>query len=748
MIKQARCCLFLIGIILLTQPFSCSGHKSNSSTETILHTEPKAPTLQKILVTPINSSLHKGQSQQYSAVGVYSDYTLSDISNQVEWKTNVLPQDLSLTNNGLVTAKTLLEAIIEAKDTQTGISGATQLSVSTAILLSMSIEPNPIVLHQGESIKPKLMGYFSDSQQVELTQFAPFQLSTPNYLTQSNDHTLTAKATGETTISITQGGVATSAKVIVSDATLDAFILSPGNISTKLGVKKIFYPLGFYSDRRVTTFSTGVDWSIDKPELASISDQGLVTPIKSGNVKVKATHVASRKIAESTLSILPAKLAHLVIHPQHPVVTAGLNKAFSVIGVYSDNSQADITETATWGILNPTIGNLTPNGTFTATQAGNSIITAQIGPIKSQTTVTVKDKAVTQLEILTKRKRLPIGASKQFKAQAIFNDGSIEEITQSATWQSNDSQIATMTEQGIVLGLSNGETDVSVSFKDKSIAQKLRVIDAKLRKLWIEKSGDSIDVINGNNRQMYAFGLFSNGDTIDITHRVIWVSENPEVFTVIPSGERAGLITAVGLGNAVIRIIDKKTRKETSFALNSIQTQLESIQIQTQGLQQLPLGNNALLKASGTYSNGISMDITEIVLWQSSDENIAEINNQGLITAKQMGRANVSASIGNIKNTVSVEVVNPKAIKEIIILPNHPTPKPLQVVWFTARAIFMDGTELDITKLGWWSSDNWDVASIIGGGVSAGRAWMTGGSGSTTIQMSYRGSKAQQTLTI
>lgn len=755
---------FLTAFVIFFMLVGCSNNNDSSSssnglvsTETVslgveeptVIRKPEQPSLQKILITPENATLHKGQTQQYSAVGLYSDHSLADITKQVEWRSNALPRDILLSNHGQLTVKTQLEAIIEAKDATSGISGSTHLSVNTAILLSISIEPNPIMLHLGDRIKPKIMGYFSDSQQVELTQFSPFRLSTSNFLTQQEDYSLSAKAKGDTSISLTQGGVATSAQVSVSDATINTLTLSPQSASTRLGVNQVFYPIAFYSDGSVNTLNSDLEWSVNKPELANISDNGIVTPLKIGDIHVRVIQKSTGKKAESILSIIPAKLDHLVIYPQNPVITSGLKKQLSVIGVYSDSTQEELTENVSWGIINNTIGDLDPSGLFLAKIAGNSVISAKIDNIKTQTTMTVNEKQVDSIEIATKRKRLPQGVSKQFKAIAAFNDGSVENITKSAQWSSNKPEVATSTTDGKIKGIGIGETEITVSFKDSPpVSQNLIVTNAKLKKIWIESGKEKIQFINGDTKPLYAYGLFSSGDQADITNRVIWVSDNPDVFTVIPSGEKAGLVKAIGLGNASIRIIDKKTQREATAIFNSQEAMLESIHIQTQDLRQLPIGNSAELSAMGTYSNGQKLDITQSVHWQSSDENIAEINNKGMITSKKIGSVSFTASYNNKKASTSLDIVDPKAIDKIIIEPNNAESRPLKAIWFTAKAVFKDGTSLDITKLGYWASDNWNVASIIGLGVSSGRAWTTGRKGTTKITKTYKGQQQTVTLTV
>ena len=61
---------------------------------------------------------------------------------------------------------------------------------------------------------------------------------------------------------------------------------------------------------------------------------------------------------------------------------------------------------------------------------------------------------------------LSVGDSKQLKAEAVFADGSKEDVTEnpSTIWTSNNPQTATVDSKGHVVGVNAGVTNVNVSF--------------------------------------------------------------------------------------------------------------------------------------------------------------------------------------------------------------------------------------------------------------------------------------------
>ena len=107
-----------------------SGSLTHSSTANLLVLSSSGPTLVSIALTPGNSSITAGGSQQYIATGIYSDSSAQDVTGAVTW-TSSAPAAATITAAGLATGVAPGSTTIKAA--AGGISGSVTLTVTGAL---------------------------------------------------------------------------------------------------------------------------------------------------------------------------------------------------------------------------------------------------------------------------------------------------------------------------------------------------------------------------------------------------------------------------------------------------------------------------------------------------------------------------------------------------------------------------------------------------------------------------------------
>ena len=198
------------------------GSTSGSTTVTVSQQD---PTLVSITVTPANPSITVGATQQFTAIGTYSDNTTKDITGSVAWS-SLITDDVTISADGLGTALAAGYSLIMA--TSGGVSGTTRITVSapTATLLLIAVTPGSSSIPAGATQQFTATGMYSDNTARDITNAVTWSSSNADRALISAAGLATAAASGTTTITATFNTVAGTATLTVTDASTTTSILA------------------------------------------------------------------------------------------------------------------------------------------------------------------------------------------------------------------------------------------------------------------------------------------------------------------------------------------------------------------------------------------------------------------------------------------------------------------------------------------------------------------------------------------
>jgi uncharacterized protein YjdB len=327
---------------------------------------------------------------------------------------------------------------------------------------------------------------------------------------------------------------------------LVSIAVTPVNPSIAKGSKQQFTATGTYSDGSTQDLSSTATWSSSNASVATISGTGLATGVGAGTSTIQA---ASGSVSSSTsLTVTGAVPTSIAVTPANPSIATGATQQFTATGSYSDGSTQNLTNSVTWSSSNTSVAMISSAGLASGVGTGSSTIQAASGSVTGSTTLNVTGAVLTSIAVTPANPSITKGATQQFTATGTYSDGSSQNLTNSVTWRSLNTSVATVSSTGLASTAGSGSSTIQAASGSVTGSTTLTVTaTAVLSSITVTPANPSIR--RGATQQFTAIGSYSDGSTKNLTNSVTWSSSNTSVATI--SG--TGLARAVGVGTSTIR---------------------------------------------------------------------------------------------------------------------------------------------------------------------------------------------------
>jgi hypothetical protein len=343
---------------------------------------------------------------------------------------------------------------------------------------------------------------------------------------------------------------------------------------------------------------------------------------------------------------------------------------------------------------------------------------------------------VTSITVTPSSKTIAPGTKQNFNATGTFSDSSTQIITSDVVWASDTPSVATITAAGTATGVSAGPANISATLGSVSGSAPLTVSGATLVSLAV--TPPSAVLAPASTLGYQAVGTYNDGTTQTISNSVTWTSSVPSVVTITPSG----VATGQSPGAATIKAQIGSVFNTSNVIVES--SALQSIAV-TAPASNIPVQVELQYKATGTFADGSTQNLTDSVLWTSSAPAIATISvaagSQGLATGVSPGTSTVTASFGGIAGHTTLTVSN-ATLTTITVTPLSADIALGTSQQFTATGNYTDGPH-DLTNQATWTSSNVGTAVVNSAGVAISAA-----TGTTTIKAAMGTVNGTATLTV
>jgi len=608
-----------------------------------------SPTLQSITIEPSSASIAAGLTQQFTATGHYSDNTTQDLTNSVTW--NSSPTNVATINaSGLATGVTAGgPAIITA--TQAGASGSAQLTVTPAVLQSITLSPGTASVAAGLTQPFTATGHYSDRTTQDVTNSVTWS-SSDNTIATINAAGLAtgAKAGGPITITGTQGNVSGTAQFTVTAAVLQSIGVSPNPASVAAGLSQPFTASAHYSDKSIQDVTTAATWSSSDNTIATISATGVAAGLKAGGpITITATLGSTSGAAQ--LTVTGAVPQTITLTPNPASVAAGLTQQFNATGHFSDNTTQDLTNTVAWKSSDISIATVSATGAAMAVKVGGPVtITATQGDASGFAQLTVTPAVLQSITVSPTLASIAAGITQQFTATGHYSDNTSQDLTSSVTWSSSPTNVATINASGLATGVSAGASaTITATLGGASGSAQLTVTPAVLQSIAVSPGTAAVPA--GLTQRFTATGHYSDNSAQDLTNSVAWTSSDNTIATISATGIANGVKTG---GPVTITAAQGSAHGAAQLIVTA--PLLQTITVAPASAS-VAAGSTQPFTATGHYSDSTAQDLTHSVAWTSSDVAIAAIGNTGVATAlKAGGPVTITATQGSVHGTAQLTV--------------------------------------------------------------------------------------------
>jgi uncharacterized protein YjdB len=568
---------------------------------------------------------------------------------------------------------------------------------------------------------------------------------------------------------------------------LTGLVITPGvnTAAVNMGQTAQFQAIAIYTESGHQTtqenVSSSVTWSSSVVGVATINSSGLVTGVSGGLSIITANFQGSFGPLSATSNITVSSqsggggggearaLTSVSVIPGSQNLTAvGEVAQYIAIGNYSAApSSANLTNLATWQSSDTTVAQVSSTGAVTGEGVGTATITAlATGPdgsvVTGSGTVTVINPISSRLlvalnvspgsQILTAS-----GQQAQFIAIGTYNSAPLSaDLTDSVTWQSSDSSIATVNGSGVVTAVGTGSATITAlgTGSDGSVVTGAGIVTVEagssgsriLTSLTVIPSSQTLTAAT-QTASFIAIGTYNIAPlTADLTSSVTWESSTNNVATINSSG----VATAVAAGTTTITALGTATDGSVVSASGTLSVNTSTVGVRlltgltvSPGVQVLTGTNQkADFLDYGTFNTSpTSLNLTTSSAWSSSDNNVATVDaGTGVVTSVGAGTATITAQAtgpdgSQLSATGTVTVVTAttpptRILTSLTIIPPSQTVNSAgESTQFLAIGTYNQAPlTADLTDQVKWVSSDTTVASVTTTGVATAM-----GLGETTI---------------
>ena len=451
-----------------------------------------------------------------------------------------------------------------------------------------------------------------------------------------------------------------------------------------------------------TTDSKTVKWESSDSTVAKVDQNGKVTAIKDGSATIKAT--VGKFTAECVVTVKRVPLTGISLDKTALELSKGQSsEALKVIYTPADTTDD---KTVTWSSADEKIATV-KNGIVTAKATGTTKITATVGTHKAECTVTVNAK-LTGIKVTPDKVTVEKGQTANMNVTYLPADKTDEKAV---TWKSENKNVATVDENGVVTAVAGGTTKVIATAKANNKITAVCEVKVPIHTESISLDKTEItDLRKGDTEKLTVF--FKPANTED-SKEVKWTSSAADIAAV----DANGTVKALKEGTATITATTADGKHTASCTVTVKEIHLTDVKLdEMKNPSELFKGEKHQIKIG---LNPIDTTDNVIYTFASSDEKVVSVDKNGMVTALKNGKATITITVKttntDFEKTLTYDITVKEIPLESIEIKGDVT--SLEEGKTTKLNVVFNPTNTTDDKTVVWSSSDTKVATVDANGV-------------------------------
>ena len=455
---------------------------------------------------------------------------------------------------------------------------------------------------------------------------------------------------------------------------MTGFTLNEGNLSLDLSSDNPTAQLEVtsYEPEDTTDKNNEITWSSEDDSVATVDQNGLVTATGKGKTTITATITNSegKAISQSCEVDVTKSVQSIELNATSITLANGQTRQLEATVQPSDADNSEIS----WESSDSRVATVDDNGLVTAVgENGTATITASTANGTEATcTVTVQTSHLEEITLNESKTEIASGATQDLNVTFTPNLANVTDTVSDVTWESLNPDVATVeadedsdhSSAATVTAVASGTTTitakVTTSNGDELTAKCEVSVYTPVQSISVMPSqipavGSADQFLKGEKETVQVQLNPTNADRYNLE----WTVDTEGVVSLEPSEKgRICTITAKAAGTAIVTVTDTVSGKRATVSVTVTELPITTVNVSANTKE---LNKGETVKASAEVLPANTTDENKSVKWSSSNDAVATVDADGIITAVGAGSATITATSnarpevsGSIDITVNV----------------------------------------------------------------------------------------------